>query len=352
MSRPAHFVTSSDKSPLVELLTWTFLSIAGLAALARLLTKILMVGRLAWDDYLAILATLATVGQSVAVIVQCANGLGRPIEGLDAGHVSAVLKSEYAGNILLIMGFLFAKLSILRTMAGLTQHDRKRLLFSIEICTILWAFSAVVTALFQCQLPMPWDHIGHSCIDRTAFWTYFSVTNVILDLAIVATTIETVRRVRMPWSKKAVVISVFGSRILLVPAIALQICYSNKAIKSQDPTFDMWRSTVAIQLAQCLSITTLCIPFLKPFFDSLELDLFRIDDSAGQMKMDVRSSSSRLPAGTRSGGQGGTLEAPKASITAPERCENAPSLDEVQSYTSHSMLIKQTKTWEISVEGG
>lgn len=46
----------------------------------------------------------------------------------------------------------------------------------------------------------------------------------------------------------------------------------------EDPAFDPWRTTISNQLVQCLSIATACIPYLKPFLDSLESGLLRVDD--------------------------------------------------------------------------
>ncbi|EXL65375.1 hypothetical protein FOPG_18395 [Fusarium oxysporum f. sp. conglutinans race 2 54008] len=72
--------------------------------------------------------------------------------------------------------------------------------------------------------------------------------------------------------------SVFGSRILVIPAIAVQIYHSNKAFASTDVTFANWEAAIALQLVQCLSIVTICIPSFRPLLNSLESGQIRIDD--------------------------------------------------------------------------
>lgn len=47
---------------------------------------------------------------------------------------------------------------------------------------------------------------------------------------------------------------------------------------TSDPTFDLWPLWVCTQLVQALAIITTCIPYLKPFMDSLESGGYRADD--------------------------------------------------------------------------
>jgi hypothetical protein len=117
MDQTQELITSSDKSPLVKILTLMFLSICVLAAIARIATKLSMVGKLRWDDCLTTISAVSTcyfthpvpqqntnfllqlfaIGQSVAVIIQCGNGFGRHIDALSENHISAVLKVEISG---------------------------------------------------------------------------------------------------------------------------------------------------------------------------------------------------------------------------------------------------------------
>ncbi|KAK5988394.1 hypothetical protein PT974_12548 [Cladobotryum mycophilum] len=358
-------ITAFDKSPLVEVLTWMFLAIGVVAAIARLMTKLFMVKSLKLDDYLAISATVAAVGQSVAVVVESSNGAGRHFDTLQPRQVFVLMKSEWVANILFITGLLFAKLSLIITIISLTQRDRRYLVFGVETCIILWAVSSVFVVFFQCELPEPWNPIGHSCINRTAFWMYFSITNILTDLALIGVMVEAIRRVKTSWAKKAVVMSVFGSRIFVVPAVVCQIYYTYQAIHAKDPFFDMWRPTVAIQLVQCLSIVTVCVPYFKPFFESLESGQLRVDDLRRQGK----TSASGYPSGQGSAKKSDPRPASKPLDSAHSQRSSVHELVAVpkpahttsaghgtksswdgRSHSSEMGLIQQTKTWDVSVE--
>ena len=60
MVQAQELITSSDKTPLVKILTWMFLAVSVLAAIARITTKLSMVGKLRWDDYLTSISAVST----------------------------------------------------------------------------------------------------------------------------------------------------------------------------------------------------------------------------------------------------------------------------------------------------
>jgi hypothetical protein len=97
----------------------------------------------------------------------------------------------------------------------MSRRSQKWLVRACDVVVCVWGASALVVNFFQCPLPIPWDSSNtDQCINRSAFWTYYSITNIFTDVAIVAIMAENVRRIQTSWGKKALVMSVFGSRIL------------------------------------------------------------------------------------------------------------------------------------------
>ncbi|KAM0446196.1 hypothetical protein ACHAQK_001112 [Fusarium lateritium] len=170
----------------------------------------------------------------------------------------------------------------LRIMA---QKSQKWIIIICEAIVGVWGATALVVNFFQCQPPTPWMYGGNDkCINLKAFWTCYSTANIITDIIIVVVMAENVLKIQTSWSKKILVMSVFGSRIFVTPAIAAQIHYSNKTFASADHSFAIWPASVAIQLVQCLAILTVCLPNFKPFLDSLESGQIRVDDLRRQGK--------------------------------------------------------------------
>lgn len=97
----------------------------------------------------------------------------------------------------------------------LSRSDHLWLVRGCEIVVGLWGVSSLVANFFQCGLPKPWDYSDASkCIDRQALWNYYSATNIITDLAIISIMAENIRRINAAFTKKTLLIAVFGCRIL------------------------------------------------------------------------------------------------------------------------------------------
>ncbi|KAK2591188.1 hypothetical protein QQS21_011122 [Conoideocrella luteorostrata] len=376
-------ITDSNKSPLIQILVWMFLVIAVLAAIARIGTKLHMVKTLKTDDCLAMSATVVAVAQFITTIAQSDSGLGQHRVALDENQLSSILKCGYANDLLYITALGLAKVSSAATTINIAHRKHKTIIHGIGLVTLLWAATGLIVVLFQCQVPAPWDYLGRKCINRPLFWTYFCVVNIVTDLAIIAVMVENIRKIQTTWAKKALVISVFGSRILVAPAIGFQIAYADRSLTTNDPTFDMWQWSIIMALVQCLSILTICIPNLKPFLDSLESGQIRIDD----LRRKGKSSSNGYGSYQRSGNKSGNLSSNHGNnakglrsngaldTTASQRSKLFELVEipkhrrandtgnrtgvlasqdntawDCQSHTSQTILIQQTKTWHVDVE--
>ena len=65
----------------------------------------------------------------------------------------------------------------------------------------------------------------------------------------------------------------------MIGAIICELVFRNRIAGSEDHTFAAWPVVICSQFVQALSIITACIPYLKPFFASLETGMIRADDS-------------------------------------------------------------------------
>lgn len=154
-----------------------------------------------------------------------------------------------------------------------------------------------------------------------------------------------------------------------MPPIILQIYYSNRFLGTSDPTFDMWQPTLITQAVQCLSIVTACVPYLKPFLDSLESGQWRMDDGRRIGKGDGRSvyrdGGGHSSINTKRKSRALSMDALKSAASHRSKWHELVDISVAQdSVRGHSptaiwdgpshghgpMLIQQTKTWEVEVE--
>ena len=75
----------------------------------------------------------------------------------------------------------------------------------------------------------------------------------------------------------------------MIMAIICELLYINRAARSADRTFARWPVAVCSQFVQALSIMTACVPYLKPFFASLESGMIRTDDAKRLESRSIRT---------------------------------------------------------------
>lgn len=150
-----------------------------------------------------------------------------------------------------------------------------------------------------------------------------------------------------------------------------------RSIESTRDTFDMWLPTVIMQAVQCLSITATCVPYLKPFLDSLESGQMRAgeafftsmrtksasgnsknkSDQASKSRYGKISKTITSSAGTVSGASDTHKEFELADIANPKGTMATTTVTahdkrhgswDGQSHSSQTVLVQQT--WRVDVE--
>ncbi|KAM0548063.1 hypothetical protein ACHAPJ_010121 [Fusarium lateritium] len=268
---PREHETPFNKAPLIRAIAALLMVIAILSAITRLVTRLATIRTLMTDDILVAASMIVAIAQSIAVISQGANGMGE-LHGSSNSQISSIMKAQYASDALFILVLLLAKISATRTIWGMAPRNRRKMILATEGLIGAWAISSIVASFLQCSLPEPWDYINGQCFNRPAFWAYIDAMNIFTDLAITFILVQLFIHLKTSTAKKTL-----------------------RAIESQNPMFDMWKPTVIVQIIQCMSVMATCIPYLKPFLDSLESGQMIAGDLRG---VSSKGSNSR----SRSGG--------------------------------------------------
>ena len=138
-----------------------------------------------------------------------------------------------------------------------------------------------------------------------------------------------------------------------------------------DPTFDLWLPTLAVQVIQNLSIITACIPYLKPFLESLETGMLGSNDhhrhrlSATYRNTDetvtstesvsLRHSLAKILRGSPKVSKTSTAISLQIAAGSPQQSvtvwaghsNNDVSPWDAASQGSQAKIIRQTRTWTV-----
>ncbi|KAI1137560.1 hypothetical protein F5Y05DRAFT_419501 [Hypoxylon sp. FL0543] len=274
---------TADASQTAQIIIW-FLFVVGVFSVgAGLGTKYALTRKLAWDDGLMLLALAFSLGQCISISLAASQGLGKPMDSLSSDAISSFLKAEYASVPLQILTFALVKWSIAIFIEHLSPNQiHQRIDLGLRVVVGLWLVSGVLTSLFQCAVPTTWDYLdGARCIDRRAWWTYIVVLNIITEVGIIVLYLLIMWKLQISRSKKAIVLSIFLTRIFVIGTAAAQLAVFYNAYPDSDVTQEMWLSVILNQVVICVSIVTACLPYLKPFMESLQSGIVRVENIPG-----------------------------------------------------------------------
>ncbi|PSN60879.1 hypothetical protein BS50DRAFT_562877 [Corynespora cassiicola Philippines] len=325
-----------NKTNDVQILTWFLFCVGLFSAVARIGTRYAMTRKHKQDDMIILIGLVPYLAQTIVVSIAASNGLGKTKSELTQDQILRVMKAEYSAVPLFILTLTIVKASILVFVWHLSPGKlHRRLEYALRIIIFGWAFIAINLSLFQCAMPEPWNHIKRNkCADIKAWWTFVTVVNALTDVSTVTLQLLIVWSVQISYSKKLLLSSLFGTRLIVVAPTVAQLETFWHATQAEDFTYVYRIPVILSQTTLALSFVTACIPYLKPFMESLESGVIHIPDVGEQLHDEDRSALNLDNWGSSSNSGARTLAGSFTSSGLPS-----------------GNKIRQTKSWAVDVRG-
>jgi hypothetical protein len=161
---------------------------------------------------------------------------------------------------------------------------KKVALYTIGVVS-LWAVAGIIVLAARCGATFPWNITStNQCINLRTFWIGMAPVDVLSELVIIVIPILMMIPVQVAVSKKAVIVVAFSFRALVIAATIARLFYIIPIYPARNFTFDTVNAEVMNQIVLSFSITTACIPCLKPFLDAFDSGRMAVMvDSSGRI---------------------------------------------------------------------
>ncbi|KAJ8131500.1 hypothetical protein O1611_g2124 [Lasiodiplodia mahajangana] len=216
---------------------------------------------------------LAAVGQTVTLLVPASEIFGQDLkDDVSEDDLSAAKKAQFAGDLLFIVALASAKLSVCTSLFAFSPDRLHRRINSALIVIMgLWASTSFLGTAFQCGSRGPWDK-NPTCVDLRAFLTYVEIGNILTDAALLAMPITIIYPLKMPLQTRAIIMTLFGTRIFAILTTIFQLAYLPQFLEHPFSTLTVpyYISTQATLFA---SISAACVAYFWPFFRSVRSGL-------------------------------------------------------------------------------
>ncbi|KAK2743765.1 hypothetical protein FQN57_004702 [Myotisia sp. PD_48] len=362
-STRAYVITDTDKRGAIIITATILMSWMVLTFATRAYTRTNMNGPFGLDDLLAGIGSAFGVLHTAVLVRATIQGLGKSKELLGTAEIYTAEKLFYISDIMFLIAHCFAKLTVLFLLRRLGREPLYRNMCSAAAALIVvWGAASTIAISVRCNLSKPWVLDDH-CTDLKRKWQAFTAFDISTEALLVALTVFLVWGLQMPWSRKAVVVGAFCSRLPVVVTSAIRIHYINLIKDFQDPTLTFTTAILCTEVLVHYSLMAATIPCLKPFVISFNTGWGRGSQTTGKAYNSYHSSegsattrNQNMPArpSNRMGytsdirqdiSHNNTIKAGESSGRDRDR-----DISEIGSQNPEHMFIRQTTAWTIEHE--
>ncbi|OAK94688.1 hypothetical protein IQ06DRAFT_381844 [Phaeosphaeriaceae sp. SRC1lsM3a] len=276
LSGRGSLITPTTQSTSVNIATWFLASTFLIMYLSRQVVKFVMLRKVQLDDYLMTAGVVSSIGLSLSYSIAADHGLGD--EAVSSAAFKAIQKACYIADLLFILATYCVKVSVVIFISNIAVDElQKRIISGLGIVCTASSVCMLLATAFQCGASQAWEVMTLHCFDQTAFWIAFGVVDILTEASLVLVSVMLVWQLHIAVSRKAVVVGCFAPRVLVIVAAICRLTYLVPINSHNSPAFHAWIAVVCTELQICLSISSACIPCIKPFFEGLEAGVWQAD---------------------------------------------------------------------------
>ncbi|KAF1998517.1 hypothetical protein P154DRAFT_523993 [Amniculicola lignicola CBS 123094] len=282
-------ITPIDKSTAITIASWVTLAVLIVFFILRLILKYTVLRKFQLDDLLILLATIFAIGLSATTLILASEGLGI-LGRLTIHRANVIMKGSYASDFLYIASICFAKLSIVAWFYGIGVHSAQRRVQQVlGIFIIAWMVGSLAAVAFQCGLPKPWEKLTLHCYNGGVFWIVYCIIDMTTEVSIIMLSVNLVLYLKVKLSTKIAIVACFAPRLFVIAASLIRLIYLFPITPHMRPDFHLWIPVICTQIQVCLSISTACIPYMKPVFSRMESGMWRVNDLRRKSRSTVQN---------------------------------------------------------------
>ncbi|KAE9365589.1 MFS general substrate transporter [Stipitochalara longipes BDJ] len=268
----------------VLVVTTATLVIATVFTTARLVSRLVIVRKITWDDYFIVFGWVLAFGLSFSVCYGTSKGLGLRDANIPEDWKYPLRKCEYAFAVLYNPSLMATKSSILILYLRLSRNAHKLLRVASWVTLAVVNIAGLVLTFFNVFQCLPVSQVFApvgTCIPLITLYLASVPVNVITDIAILILPIPVLTSMQLPRKQKMILIATFGLGIYVIATDVVRIYYLQQSSGPSNPTTSpllgnevdfsyhasisfMW-SAVEVNLG----IVCACIPTMKPLISRI-----------------------------------------------------------------------------------
>ncbi|ROT39951.1 hypothetical protein SODALDRAFT_332102 [Sodiomyces alkalinus F11] len=263
---------AESQGPTVVAVAIIFAVVSFLTIVLRLLSRILVIGRLSPDDWLiciAVVLSWAFIGCNIASVQY---GLGSHFPDVEARGIDNMityLQIVWMSSIFYNACLGFIKVSVLALYMRLGDRPLRNLSIVMTGVIICQAGANVLACIFQCapisaayDVRIPEDE--KTCVHINAFYLANAAVNILTDILTYTLPIPLIFKLQVSRQQRISLMVIFGLGLFACISSVIRITYIPGMLHSGDPTWDIARPMYWSVIETNIGILAASIPSYKP----------------------------------------------------------------------------------------
>ncbi|KAL5434617.1 hypothetical protein PMIN05_007697 [Paraphaeosphaeria minitans] len=288
VSPPPEVISYDNQSGVIAIITGFSLSLILLSACMKLYARKYF--RAFWhDDITFALAVGFAIVQGSVVFFQIHDGLGVIFANLAWDQKMTIRKAGVAAELFYIVIIFLSKACCALFFLWLApDQQHKAVAWLLVGASAVWVVTSLFVEGFRCPLGDEWPLYWQQCTAFFARWVYIGVFDMVIELALFATSFHLIWNRRIRLSSRLAIIGAFACRLPYVAQESmsaqpsdypsnilltiLRLLFLNMSLTPENSAY--WKSRVACttQIAIGWSIFSCVIPYLRPLITAYERD--------------------------------------------------------------------------------
>ncbi|KAI0965546.1 hypothetical protein F4678DRAFT_452353 [Xylaria arbuscula] len=278
--------SNDSLAPTIEAVTWLLAPVAVIVVSLRFYTRAVIVHRVAWDDWVMLLALALMAVDSIFVQLSVHYGLGRHQHTLPVEDAIRAIMWDYLAQPPAIIGPAFGRISFAMLLLTLVkvQKPRRILLYAIIASQFIVNTIVYVLILTQCKpIQSLWDYrIKGDCwnlVYQRNIGFFQGAFNAASDLALAVFPAVIVWNLQMELSQKVSLVILMGLGIFAMVGSILKAVYLTSVGSRDDYTYHTSRLIIWWTVEGYLVIIAASIATLRPLIAKKKKNASASDNS-------------------------------------------------------------------------
>lgn len=274
--RAVNYINPESRGDMAVNASLVTFSLAAVFVVLRIMTKMVVIRSLGWDDYTCVVAWSFSLARTVGVMLLVNRyKAGRHSWDVPVANYQGMIDWIKIEDALYLFGIMFAKITFILLYLRIFGVNKRFTwaCYALAFIVIGYCLACALAILIGCSpASKNWDLMEEgTCISLITLLIVIGGFNVATDFSLLLLPIPLIWNLHMPWPKKLGIFATFATGAFVCAIAVVRTAIVVTTLKDMDQSWNIIPEVTWLTVELNVGIISACLPTLKPLFGKLGL---------------------------------------------------------------------------------